>query len=520
MGVVGGRIRRTRDCYKRTAAAQHGKNAHRRLSSNRNTLLRYRADSAELTAVTDSTSSTTPFATMYSRAHVMTLTEPASSKTTTSEELTARLAEVVPGGAHTYAKGADQFPAGLAPVLKRGAGCRVWDVDGNEYVEWGMGLRSVTLGHGFEPVASAVAAAAADGTNFVRPSELELQAAETFVELLPGADMVKFTKDGSTANTGAVKIARAATGRTLVAVCRDHPFFSYDDWFMATTEIDGGVPEAARAETITFTYNDLSSLERAFDESPDSIACVILEPARLEEPRPGYLESLSKLCRRNGAVLVFDECVTGFRWDLPGAQTLYGVVPDLSTFGKGMANGFALSALAGRRELMELGGLGHDKQRVFLLSTTHGAEHVGLAAGLATWATYRAEPVIEKLATVGRAMRDGIDEIARRHGVDDSVTTVGHPACLFYTTRDEEGSPSQELRTLLLQELIRRGVLAPSLVSSYAHDDAAIEHTLTAFDGALATYRLALENGVDGYLDSRPVMPVYRRYNRPSDGLR
>ena len=227
--------------------------------------------------------------------------------------------------------------------------------------------------------------------------------------------MVKFTKDGSSANTAAVKLARAVTGRNLVAFCREHPFFSYDDWFIATTEVDGGIPPAARAETLTFGYNDLSALERLFEERPGEIGCVMLEPARIDEPEPGFLSSLATLTREREAVLVFDECVTGFRWDVPGAQNVYGVVPDLSTFGKGIANGFALSALVGRRELMERGGLEHDEARVFLLSTTHGAEHVGLAAGLATWRAYAELPVVDTLTRPSHWSRSQVGSATSDH---------------------------------------------------------------------------------------------------------
>ena len=445
----------------------------------------------------------------------MSLAQPEPDPRAVSRELNERLSSAVPGGAHTYAKGTDQFPAGLAPVLERGSGCRVTDVDGHEYIEWGIGLRAVTLGHGFGPVVDAVAKACERGTNYVRPSALELQAAERFIELVAGADMVKFTKDGSTANTAAVKLARAHTGRTRVALCASHPFFSYDDWFIATTEVDAGIPLAAQSESVLFDYGDIASLERVFAENVDEIACVMLEPARLSEPEPGYLEAVQTLARAHGAVLIFDECVTGFRWGFPGAQTVYGLTPDLSTFGKGMANGVPLSALAGRRELMELGGLDHDGERVFLLSTTHGADHIGLAAGMATWEAYAELDVVQALAEVGRAMAAGVAEIARHHGVSEQVSTVGHPACLFYTTRDASGQPSQELRTLFLQETIKRGVLAPSFVASYAHDEAAISATLEAVDAALAVYARALSDGVGRYLEGRPVMPVYRRYNHP-----
>jgi glutamate-1-semialdehyde 2,1-aminomutase len=430
-----------------------------------------------------------------------------------SRELGARLAHLVPGGAHTYAKGADQFPEGYAPIIERGSGCHVWDVDGNEYLEWGMGLRAVTLGHGYPAVASAVAAQLDHGTNFVRPSRLELEAAETFLALVTRAEMVKFTKDGSTANTAAVKLARAFTGRDLVALCADHPFFSYDDWAMVTTSIRGGIPESVADSTLTFRYDDLESVEALLTQHPGQIACFILEPERATPPSPGYLEALRQLLHEDGALLVFDENVSGFRWHTGGAQEVHGVTPDLSTWGKGIANGFALSALAGRREIMELGGLDHDRERVFLLSTTHGAEHVGLAAGIATMATYESEPVIETLHARGEQLRAAVEEVARRRGVEEHFTVAGRGSCLFYGTADGDGAPSQAFRTLFLQETILRGLLAPSFVVSYSHTEADVERTAAIVDEALGVYAAALEDGVEKYLRGRPVKPVYRRFN-------
>ena len=276
----------------------------------------------------------------------------------------------------------------------------------------------MTLGHGFPRVADAVRSRLDDGTNFVRPSALELEAAESFVDLIAAADMVKFTKDGSTANTAAVKLARAFTGRDLVAICREHPFFSYDDWAMVATPLRSGIPGGVEQLTLMFSYNDLGSVEELLERYPGRIACFMLEPERTDPPRDGFLQRLQELVHADGALLVFDECVTGFRWDNGGAQAVHGVAPDLSSWGKGIANGFALSALAGRREVMELGGLHHARDRVFLLSTTHGAEHVGLAAGIATMQTYRDEPVIATLAARGERLRAGIERAAAAHGVD------------------------------------------------------------------------------------------------------
>ena len=430
-----------------------------------------------------------------------------------SLELDARLQRLVPGGAHTYAKGIDQFPEGCAPVLERGSGCHVWDVDGNEYIEFGMGLRAVTLGHGYPAVVDAIAEQLPLGTNFVRPSRLELDAAETFVGLVTRADMVKFTKDGSTANTAAVKLARAFTGRDLVALCVDHPFFSYDDWAMIATPVRGGIPASVEDLTLTFRYDDLASVEELLSRHPGEIACFVLEPERASPPSEGYLKRLHELVAADGALLVLDENVSGFRWHTGGAQEVHDVTPDLSTWGKGIANGFALSALAGRREIMELGGLDHDRERVFLLSTTHGAEHVGLAAGIATMATYRDEPVIETLHARGDQLRDGVEASARARGVQDHFTVAGRGSCLFFGTADAEGAPSQAFRTLFLQETITRGLLAPSFVVSYSHTEADIAAAVEIVDDALAVYAAALEGGVERFLRGRPVQPVYRRFN-------
>ena len=429
----------------------------------------------------------------------------------TSVELRKRAHELIPGGAHTYAKGDDQYPE-LAPgFIERGSGAHVWDVDGNEFIEYGSGLRSVTLGHGYAPVVEAAARAMRDGTNFVRPASLEVELAEQLLSLLTAADMVKFAKNGSDVTSAAVKLARAFTGRELVAVCADH-FFSVDDWFIGTTPMDAGIPAAVSSLSLTFRYNELDDLRRLFAEHPGRVACVVMEAAREEEPKPGFLPAVVELCHADGALFVLDEIITGFRWDLAGAQRYYGIEPDLSTFGKGVANGFSLAVLAGRREIMELGGLRTDQERVFLLSTTHGAETPALAAGLATIAVYEEHDVIGHLHRTGEALRAGITEAARRLGVDPYFEVIGHPASLVYATRDQDGNRSQLFRTLFLQETIRRGLLMPSLVVNFSHGPDEVEQTIDAVAGALEVYRRALDEGVDHYLVGRSVQPVFRRH--------
>jgi glutamate-1-semialdehyde 2,1-aminomutase len=428
-----------------------------------------------------------------------------------SRALGERLAQLIPGAAHTYAKGPSQFPELYPPVLARGRGCHVWDADGNEYIEFGMGLRSVGLGHAYPDVVEAVRAALDLGTNFTRPAELELECAERFLSLIASADMVKFTKDGSTACTAALKLARRATGRDMAAVCAEHAFFSYDDWFISTTTMDGGIPAPDKERTTSFHFNDLDSARSMFAANPGRIAAVFVEPARTEPPSPGFLEGMRALCDENGSVLVFDEIITGFRYALRGAQALYGVIPDLSTFGKALANGFSLAALCGSRELMRLGSGERDEDDVFLLSTTHGAELPALAAAIATMTVYETEPVIEHLYAQGEKLAEGLQEAARRHGLAEHVAPVGFPCNLVFSTAGPDGEPSQAFRSLFLQELARRGVLAPSLVVSYSHTDDDVEHTLEAFDGALGVYAQALADGVEQYLTGTPSRLVYER---------
>ncbi|ADG76725.1 Aminotransferase class-III OS=Tsukamurella paurometabola (strain ATCC 8368 / DSM / CCUG 35730/ CIP 100753 / JCM 10117 / KCTC 9821 / NBRC 16120 / NCIMB 702349 / NCTC 13040) OX=521096 GN=Tpau_0071 PE=4 SV=1 [Tsukamurella paurometabola] len=435
---------------------------------------------------------------------------------TESNRLQARLHQLVPGGAHTYARASDQYPENMAPILTGGLGARVQDVDGNEYVEYGMGLRAVTLGHAHPRVVAAVTDAIAHGTNFSRPTALEVDAAEDFLALVPGADMVKFAKNGSDATTAAVRLARAATGRDLVAAC-DHPFFSVDDWFIGTTAMNAGIPAEVPAKTLRFQYNDPGSLQRLFDENPGRIACVFLEAATATaEPVDGFLERVRTLCDRNGALLVFDEMITGFRWSEHGAQGLYGVIPDLSCWGKAMGNGLPMAALAGRREYMELGGLNTDRDRVFLLSTTHGPETAGLAAFRAVVAEYAESDPIGAMEAAGRRLERAATEVIAGAGLADYVQVIGRPSCQVFVTRDAEGAPSQAYRTLFLQGLLENGVLAQSLVNSAAHTEADVDHTVDAIEEALVAYGRAVVDGtVEGHLRGRPVAPALRRSAAP-----
>jgi len=432
-----------------------------------------------------------------------------------SLELKKKIHQLIPGGCHTYAKGDDQFPEFYPPYITHGQGCRVWDVDGNEYIEYGMGLRAVGLGHAYPSIIYAACQQMWKGINFARPATIELEAAEAFLKVVPGAEMVKFAKNGSDATTAALKLARAYTGRDMVAICVDHPFFSVDDWFIGTTAINAGIPQSVQDLTVGFQFNNIESVRTLFDQYPGQLACVVMEIEKNEPVDLHFLRELQQICKANGTLFILDEMITGFRWHFGGAQTLYDIVPDLSTFGKAMGNGFAIAALAGKREIMELGGLYHDQERVFLLSTTHGAENHALAAFLAVVKEYEQNDVIGHMQQQGERLRTGLQQAIAAHGLQDYVGIHGFPVCLVYSTRDGLKQPSQAFRTLLLQELIKGGVIAPSLVLSFSHKAADIDQTVEIFNNALYVYRKAVDEGIENYLEGEAVQPVYRKRNHP-----
>lgn len=430
-----------------------------------------------------------------------------------SLKLQKKFNALIPGGSHTYAKGDDQFPEPMPVYIDRGLGCHIWDVDGNEFIEYGMGLRSVTLGHNFQPVVEAAQKQMLKGTNFGRPAKIELECAEVFLDMIEGAEMVKFSKNGSDAINGALKLARAYTGRNLVGICAEHPFFSVDDWFIGSTPMNSGIPDVLQTLTKKFFYNDLESIEKMFADNPGKVACIILEPEKYDPPKDDFLNKAKEICHKNGALFILDEMITGFRWHNGGAQKKYNVVPDLSTFGKAMGNGFSVAALTGKREFMALGGIHHKKERVFLLSTTHGAETHSLAAAIATMEFYRDKDVVGFLDQQGSRLKEGVNKASRELGVEDKISIIGPNCCSVFTTKDQNGNPSQPFRTLFLQELMKNGLLMPSSIVSYSHSDVDIDETIKRMYEAMKIYKKALELGIEKFLIGKSVAPVWRKYN-------
>ena len=398
-----------------------------------------------------------------------------------------------------------------------------------------MALRAVTLGYAYPSVAEAAYREILKGNNLTRASTTELEAAELIIDLIPSAEMVKFAKNGSNVTTAAAKIARAFTGRKYICIPRQHPFFSFDDWFVGTTPVARGIPREHVQSTLVFDYGDIASLEKLFDEFRNQIAGVLLEPATTLTPCEGvcdqelscerpcrqcpnnqsnFLHAVQRLCRANGALFILDEMITGFRWDLQGAQTYFGVDPDLSTFGKGMANGFSVAALVGRREIMEVAGISQPGlERTFLLSTTYGGEMSSLRGFIETVRVYREKEVCLQLWHYGEKLRAGLLDAAKESGVSGHFTMDGPSISMNYVARDVNGVSSMKFRTLFSQEMVRHGVLMPWIAVSLAHGDNELALTLDAARKALKVYKRALSDGVDKHLEGPAVKPVFRKYN-------
>ena len=446
-----------------------------------------------------------------------------------------RLVQAIPGGAHTYSRGYDQFPSNAPQILEKGEGAYVWDPNGNCYLDYGMGLRSVTLGYGFSTVVEGAYKELLKGNNLPRASTTELEAAEKIIDLIPGAEMVKFAKNGSNVTTAAAKIARSYTGRHYICVPRQHPFFSFDDWFIGSTCINKGVPEQHASSTLIFDYGNIQSLKDLFLKYPEQIAGVMLEPATTLIPcstkcnkeityqnscencqnnQDNFLVKVQKLCKSEGALFILDEMITGFRWHIQGAQKYFGVKPDLSTFGKGMANGFALAALVGKREIMDVGSISNNgAERTFLLSSTHGSEMSSLRAFIETIKVYEDQDVCRHHWEYGNSLRNGLNKIIQENDLQDFFSIVGPSISMNYETRNHEGQICLGFRTLFAQEMARNGVLMSWIAVSLSHKEKELQKTFEAAHYALKVYRKAIDEGLGKYLEGPVIKPVFRKYN-------
>lgn len=437
-----------------------------------------------------------------------------------SDNYRKRIHDLIPGGAHTYSKGDDQFPALSPAAIAFGKGGHLYDIDGNKFLDCSMGLTSVSLGHAYKYVINRVKQELEKGVNFMRPASIEMEMAEKFLSLVPQHDMIKFAKNGSIITTAAVKLARAFTGRKLVAFPYDHPFYSYDDWFIGKTACNLGVPEEISNLSVTFKSCDLNSLKELFEKYPNQIACVITEPERSVDGKGNdfnageYLKQVIELTHKHGALFIMDEMITGFKTDFPGSIKKYNLKPDMATWGKGIANGFSFCALTGTKKVMELGGIRNTGQeKVFLTSTTHGGETHSIAAGLATIDEFTNKNVIGHNQSLGDYFVKVVNEAILKNELNNlvSVTNSNWMPILFF--KNINGEICNGMRTYVLQELIKNGVLCQGMfIPCFSHTRYDIEFFGNSLNIALSNYIKISEEGYSKYLVGEPTKPVFRKY--------
>jgi glutamate-1-semialdehyde aminotransferase len=401
----------------------------------------------------------------------------------------------------TLAKGPGQFTYGVSPVyVERGKGSKLWDVDGNEYLDYCMGIGPISLGYGYDKVDNAIKEQLEKGITFSLMHRLELEVAEKLHEIIPNAESIRITKQGADACSAAVRIARAFTKRDKVAVCGYH---GWHDWYIGTTTRDAGIPEAIKDLTVMIQYNNIESVKAVM--TPD-LACLILEPIIFEEPKDNFLHEVQALCQANGTMLIFDEMWTGFRLALGGAQQFFGIKPDLAVYSKACANGMPIAFLTGRDDVMSL-----FESDVFYF-TTFGGEALSLAATLATLEEMKEKNVPQYLATQGQKIKDGFNTLREKHGMTEYISIGGYP-CRSIVNFSEKAGDALVLKTYLQQEMIKRGILWSSFHNMcFSHSDADVQFTLDAYDDIFPTFKQLIEsNAITSALKGQVVEAVFRK---------
>lgn len=420
-----------------------------------------------------------------------------------SEELLERALQSIPLASQTFSKSLTQYPPGISPLfIERGKGSHVWDVDQNEYIDFVSALLAVSIGYSDQDVNAAVSRQLKNGVSFSLPHALEMEVAELIIDMVPCAEMVRFGKNGSDATSAAIRTARAFTGRDHVLVCGYH---GWHDWYIGSTTRNLGVPEAVRDLTHTFTYNDIDSLEALFEQYPNQVAAVIMEPMNIAWPEEGFLQAVKELTHSQGALLIFDETITGFRFSAGGAQEYFGVTPDLATLGKGMANGFPLSALAGRKDLLM-------KMEDIFVSGTFGGETLSLAAAKTVMEKIRDTDVLEHINRIGKRVLDEVPLLIEKHSAESLFSIKGHPCWSFLVISDAEHYNQWEIKTFMLQELFQRGILTIGTHNlNYSHTDLDIDQLLKAYD---EVFSLTMQSIADKTLVEKTraetLVPVFR----------
>jgi len=421
-----------------------------------------------------------------------------------SNEIYERAKKIIPAGTQTYSKGVTQFVEGFSPkYLDHGKGAYVWDVDGNKYLDYIMGCHPLVLGYSDPDVNAAVIKQLEKGSTFSLMNELEVSVSKLLVDIIPCAEMVRFGKNGADATTAGVRVARAITGRDHIAYCGYH---GWHDWYIANTDLNSGIPDFNKKLAHSFSYNNLDSLEKVFKEYPDQVAIVIMEPLTVLKPKNNFLHEVQKMAKHYGAILMFDEIITGFRFSLGGAQDLLGVTPDLSSFAKGISNGIPLSALVGKKEYMEA----LDKT---FFSFTYGGDCIGLSAAEACIPKLQRENVPDHLWNVGKVLKDGFNQLAATHNLEEFMQCIGYP-CRSIISFNGRGKYNElELKSILQQELVRRGVLWTGYHAlSWSHTSEEINLTLNAYDESMSVVKNIITTGtrIRDHIEGSLIKPVFR----------
>jgi len=423
------------------------------------------------------------------------------NKYTKSNELLLRAEKTIPLGAQTFSKSRTQFPHGVSPYfIKKGLGSKVWDVDNNKYVDFISSLAAITLGYSDKDVNEAVKKQLESGTIFSLSHPIEMKVAEKIVEMVPSAEKVRFGKNGSDATAGAIRLARAFTGKDYILYCGYH---GWQDWYIGATSMNIGVPKAVQKLTDKFIYNDIDSLKDKFDLYKGQVAAVIIEPMNNTFPRDNFLEKVKNVTHQNNALLIFDEIVTGFRLAQGGAQELFNVKPDLTTLGKGLANGFPLSAIVGKEEIMNY------LEKVYF-SFTFGGETLSLAASLATLEKLQREPVLQTIKSNGEILNSSIKLIIKKYKLEEEIDVTGHPSWSFLKINMK--NKEQKIKTLFMQEMMNNGILCfGSHILTYSHDKDDIELLLNAYDIFLSKVASSLKNNdIDKYIHCEVIEPLFK----------
>jgi len=391
-----------------------------------------------------------------------------------SFELLEKSKHLIPGLTQTFSRASTSFVEGAYPVYAKSArGARMKDVDGNEFLDYYLGLGPITLGYNYEPVNRAVINQLNDGILFSLPHPLELELSELISKHVKNADMTKFEKSGSNALTGAVRAARAFTGRDKIAYCGSAGV--WHDWQAIMVSRNKGVPEFNRDLIHVFNYNDADGLEQIFEDNPNEIAAIVIEPTYLDKPKEDFLKRIRELADKNNSLLILDEVVTGFRFDLGGGQKYFDIDGDLICFGKGIANGFPLSVITGKKEFMKI----FDELWV---SSTNNSETLSLAAGITTIKEIDEKKTIPYCWNLGTKLFDGWNKSAEKYGLNTKM--IGYPVRMTMKCYDSKNNESILLKSLILQELIKKGIFmspGPSFIS-YSHTENDISFTLNSLD--------------------------------------